>query len=189
MPGSSAGARVAAALAGAVVVSMCATGCSAAHSNDGASIGGESGMLTPKPVSPSASAVTSAQPVPSDDSGGLLEPAPADTTFLLTADQVQRMLAKDGASAEWVAGSATLVVRSGIYHALVAAPSAASLSPAASGTPSYVFSGNTAQCPPSGGGGAGAPSTTATSPKMCTGTVVANGLTGEIEDVEVVPDR
>jgi hypothetical protein len=173
--------RFAAALTGGVVAATLVVGCAA---NTSASLGGASetgtASLSPRPV-------TQAEPAFADNSGGILEPAPADTSFPLTADQVQQMLAKDGASAQWVANSESLVVKSGMYHALDAGNSGSSPSPSDTGTLSYVFSGNTGPCPPASPGGAGTPAITAPVPKVCAGTVVANGSTGEIEDVEVTP--
>jgi hypothetical protein len=132
---------------------------------------------------PTATPVGSAEPAFADQTGGILEPANAGTTFPLSAAQVQHSLQSDGASSMWVQASATLVVRSGIYHPLVPGPDGSSLSPAATGMAAYVFSGDTGPCPPAGGG-VGSP--TAIDPsQVCTGTVVADGSSGDIIDVEI----
>jgi len=177
--------RLAAALTGGFLAATLVAGCADLRSDTGASHGSARGTST---ASLSPVPVTQPEPAFADNSGGILEPAPADTTFPLTADQVQQLLAKDGASAPWVADSETLVVKSGMYHALVPGASGSTPSPSETGTLSYVFSGNTGPCPPAGPGGAGTPATTAPVPTVCAGTVVANGSTGEIEDVEVTPN-
>lgn len=178
--------RVAAIVTGAVLTSALMAGCAASR---GSAVFGASGPTTfPAPASLHPSAVTQAQPAFADDSGGTLEPAPAATTFPRTADQVQhQILTQDGAAAPWAANSPTLVVRSGIYHPLAASQPGTSLTPSQAGTLSYVFSGNTAPCPPDSPGGAGTPAATQPGPAMCTGIVVADASTGQTVDVEVGP--
>lgn len=139
-------------------------------------------------ASVSAAPVTSAMPAFPDNSGGTLAPAGV-TKFPLTAGAVQVLLAKDGASAAWVAESPTLVVQSGLYYGLATAATPGSEpSTSTEGIPSYVFSQNTGPCPPSSGGGVGTPAPGSTQSSTCTGTVVASAVTGDIIDVEVRPD-
>jgi hypothetical protein len=134
-----------------------------------------------------AAPVTSAVPAFADNSGGILAPA-GDTKFPLTAGAVQALLAKDGASAPWVAESPRLVVQSGLYYGLTAATPGSQPSTSTEGIPTYVFSQDMGPCPPSSGGGAGTPAPGSTQPTTCTGTVVANAVTGDIIDVEIRPE-
>lgn len=155
-------------------------GCASPRDAVSSSGGPQTPSLNPIPVK-------TPEPAFADRSGGLLVPAPAGITFSLNADQVRALLARDGASAQWVADSDTLIVKSGVYDALPLSASTKSASRSAVGVPSYVFSGNVGPCPPAAPGGAGTPKMTGPASSTCTGTVVADGSTGEIEDVEVAP--
>lgn len=129
--------------------------------------------------------VSATMPAFADRSGGTLAPAASDTTFPLSVEAVQALLAKDGASAQWVTDSPNLVVHSGLYQGLAVASGSGS-STSTAPIAAYVFSQNTGPCP-AAGGGAGTPAPGDTQPTTCTGTVVADAATGDIIDVEVGP--
>ncbi len=181
--------RPATLLTGALIITV-VSGCGSSVTPPGPKGSGSDNLSTSSNATLSAISVTRAVPAFADKSGGTLAPAAADTKFPLTAVAVQALLAKDGASAPWVADSPGLVVQSGLYYGLAAGSTAATAGskPTTStvGIATYVFSHDTGPCPPASGG-AGTPAPGSTQPKTCTGTVVADATTGHIIDVEVRP--